>query len=114
MSHGPSIAVRNCDVNDRNSDALGEVSIISSDEAWPAQFAAERWRLLSLLGKSGPSLQHFDSTAVPNLKAKPIIDMIAPIVSLPIDDQLSGRLTEVCYVAFDAGFFTRAFLPPSR
>ncbi|PSS64499.1 GrpB family protein [Ensifer sp. NM-2] len=90
-------------------DALGEVSIISPDEAWPAQFEAERRRLLSLLGKSGQSLQHFGSTAVPNLKAKPIIDMMAPIASLPIDCHLSGRLAEVGYIAVDAGFFKRAF-----
>jgi GrpB-like predicted nucleotidyltransferase (UPF0157 family) len=90
-------------------DALGEVSIISSNEGWPAQFEAERRRLLPLLGRSGQSLQHFGSTAVPNLKAKPIIDMMAPMASLPIDNQLSGRLAEAGYVAVDAGFFKRAF-----
>lgn len=31
-------------------DALGEVSIINPDEAWPAQFEAERRRSLPILG----------------------------------------------------------------
>ncbi|OIS93666.1 GrpB family protein [Brucella cytisi] len=96
-------------VTKETRDALGDVSIIDSDKAWPTQFEAERRRLLSLLGKSGPELQHFGSTAVPNLKAKPIIDMMAPIASLPIDHLLSHRLTEAGYIAVDAGFFKRAF-----
>jgi GrpB-like predicted nucleotidyltransferase (UPF0157 family) len=90
-------------------DALGEVSIINSDEAWPAQFEAERRRLLPILGAAGQSLQHFGSTAIPNLKAKPIIDMMAPIASLPIAYQLSSRLAEVGYIVVDAGFIKRAF-----
>lgn len=93
----------------KTRNQLGEVSVTSPDETWPAQFEAERRRLLSVLGKSGKSLQHFGSTAVPNLKAKPIIDMMAPIASLPIDCELSRRLAEFGYIEVNAGFYKRAF-----
>lgn len=94
---------------EQTREALGDVVITRSDEAWPALFNAERRRLLPILGKPGKYLQHFGSTAVPNLQAKPIIDMMAPIDSLPIDSQVYGRLADAGYIAVDAGFFKRAF-----
>jgi GrpB-like predicted nucleotidyltransferase (UPF0157 family) len=47
------------------------------DADWPAMFEAEANRIQSALGRAiGFSLEHFGSTAIPGLAAKPIIDIL--------------------------------------
>jgi GrpB-like predicted nucleotidyltransferase (UPF0157 family) len=60
-----------------------EISIVQYDPAWPRMFEAEKTHLLNSLP---PGLirriEHFGSTAVPNLAAKPIVDMLVEVSSL--------------------------------
>jgi GrpB-like predicted nucleotidyltransferase (UPF0157 family) len=59
------------------------IEIVAYDPAWPAAFASEAARLRAVLP---PDLigriEHFGSTAVPGLSAKPIIDMLVEVRSL--------------------------------
>ena len=56
----------------------GTVRVVPYDPAWPEAFAAERARLLELVGPDLPiALEHIGSTAVPGLPAKPVIDILA-------------------------------------
>ena len=60
-----------------------EVSIVPYEPAWPQMFEAEKRHLLNclpneLLGR----IEHFGSTAIPNLAAKPIVDMLVEVTSL--------------------------------
>jgi GrpB-like predicted nucleotidyltransferase (UPF0157 family) len=60
-----------------------EVSLVPYDPAWPQVFEAEKRHLLNCL----PSelirrIEHFGSTAIPNLSAKPIVDILAEVTSL--------------------------------
>ena len=60
-----------------------EVAIVPYDARWPTMFEQERLHLLSCL----PSelllrIEHFGSTAVPGLSAKPIVDMLVEVTSL--------------------------------
>jgi GrpB-like predicted nucleotidyltransferase (UPF0157 family) len=53
------------------------------DPLWPAQFAAERDAIAAALAPwLAGAPEHIGSTAVPGLPAKPIIDIMAPVVSL--------------------------------
>lgn len=59
------------------------VEIVPYDPAWPALFAEEAARLRTvlpadLIGR----IEHFGSTAVPGLAAKPIIDMLVEVRSM--------------------------------
>jgi GrpB-like predicted nucleotidyltransferase (UPF0157 family) len=60
-----------------------EVEILGYDTVWPDRFAEQRPVVEALLGPwlFGP-VEHIGSTAVPGLRAKPVIDMLAPVVSL--------------------------------
>lgn len=89
--------------------ALGHVSIASPDPSWPEHFSLERERLRPLLGHIADELQHYGSTAVPRLCAKPIIDMMAPVTSLDQADELGNDLARTGYLKIDAGFFKRRF-----
>ena len=60
-----------------------DVAITPYDAAWPRMFAEERDHLRAclpreLLGR----IEHFGSTAVPGLAAKPIVDMLVEVASL--------------------------------
>jgi GrpB-like predicted nucleotidyltransferase (UPF0157 family) len=60
-----------------------KIAIVPYDPAWPRMFAEEAAHLRACLP---PDLirriEHFGSTAVPGLAAKPIIDMLVEVVSL--------------------------------
>lgn len=90
--------------------ALGHVSLAPPDPTWPLAFAAERERLRPCLdGPIADHLQHYGSTAVPGLSAKPILDMMAPVPSLAHADALQSPLARVGYRLIDAGFVKRRF-----
>lgn len=60
-----------------------EITIRPYDPSWPKQFAREKEHLLAclpsdLIGR----IEHFGSTAVPGLAAKPIIDMLVEVTDL--------------------------------
>ena len=63
--------------------ASAPIEIVAYDPAWPAAFALEGRLVAQALGPwlTGPP-EHIGSTAVPDLAAKPVIDLMAPIESL--------------------------------
>jgi GrpB-like predicted nucleotidyltransferase (UPF0157 family)/GNAT superfamily N-acetyltransferase len=59
------------------------VSIVSYDSAWPGMFEAERAHLLACVPPGIiRRIEHFGSTAVPGLCAKPVVDMLIEVGSL--------------------------------
>jgi GrpB-like predicted nucleotidyltransferase (UPF0157 family) len=89
--------------------ALGHVSIVPPNPRWPEHFQRERERLRPILGGMTDQLQHYGSTAVPGLSAKPVIDMMAPVSSLDQADEMGKDLATAGYRGIDAGFFKRRF-----
>lgn len=60
-----------------------EIAIVSYDPQWPEIFAHEKAHLLSCLPNDLiRRIEHFGSTAVPGLAAKPIVDMLVEVTSL--------------------------------
>ncbi|MFC5862675.1 GrpB family protein [Acidicapsa dinghuensis] len=89
--------------------ALGRVSLSLPNASWPACFSSERERLRPMLGEIADQLEHYGSTAIPGLSAKPIIDMMAPVISLEKADDLGSLIQPAGYRKIDAGFFKRRF-----
>ncbi|MEK9144245.1 MAG: GrpB family protein, partial [Elusimicrobiota bacterium] len=54
------------------------IEIVPYDPAWPGLFALERDALLKALDgrREAPAVEHVGSTAVPDLAAKPTIDLM--------------------------------------
>lgn len=73
------------------------VELAPYDIAWPMKFEAERRRLLSLFPDDFIELEHFGSTAIPGMSAKPIIDILGGVETLTGADALSTRLCEIGY-----------------
>ncbi|WP_437675925.1 GrpB family protein [Sorangium sp. So ce131] len=74
-----------------------EVALVPYDPQWPALFAAERARLLTLFPSQLLDVQHFGSTAIPGMPAKPIIDLLAGVESMPVADSLVAPLLDSAY-----------------
>lgn len=90
--------------------ALGQVFLAGPDPSWPRWFSQERKLLRPFLGNITDELQHYGSTAIPGLRAKPIIDMMAPVLSLGHADVLGKRVAKVGYRSVEVGFLKRRFL----
>jgi GrpB-like predicted nucleotidyltransferase (UPF0157 family) len=59
------------------------VQLVAYDPAWPGLFAAEASRLRAALpGDLVLGVEHFGSTAVPGMEAKPIIDILIAVASI--------------------------------
>src|ERR1700722_4946845 len=62
---------------------MDEVEIVDYDSRWPLLFDEEARRLREVLDPSlVVGLEHFGSTAIPGLSAKPIIDILVAVRSL--------------------------------
>jgi GrpB-like predicted nucleotidyltransferase (UPF0157 family) len=62
---------------------MDEVELVNYDPRWPVLFDEEAKRLRAVLDPSLIlGLEHFGSTAVPDLSAKPIIDILIAVRSL--------------------------------
>ena len=60
-----------------------EVSLAPYNAAWPEMFVDEKEHLLNCLPRELiKRIEHFGSTAIPGLSAKPIIDMLVEVTSL--------------------------------
>lgn len=72
-----------------------DVEVVPYDSNWPRMFEEERGRLQStipsnLIGR----IEHFGSTAVPDLAAKPIVDVLVEVWSLDDAKQVIAPLLE--------------------
>ena len=60
-----------------------DVTIVPYDPAWPRSFAEEKAHLFAVLPAGLiRRVEHFGSTAVPGLAAKPIVDMLVEVTDL--------------------------------
>ncbi len=74
-----------------------EVALVPYDPRWPALFDVECNRLLSLFREQLLDVQHFGSTAIPGMPAKPIIDLLAGVESMSVADSLAEALVNAGY-----------------
>ena len=59
------------------------VTLVDYDPSWPEKFEKERDAITDAIGQwIVGSIEHVGSTAIPGLRAKPVIDMMVPVESL--------------------------------
>lgn len=61
---------------------VAHIEIVPYDPAWPGAFASERERIAKALGSLALRIEHNGSTSVPELAAKPIIDIQVSVAAL--------------------------------
>ncbi|MBR0773546.1 GrpB family protein [Bradyrhizobium diazoefficiens] len=87
------------------------VSLIPYSAEWPQQFVAERTRLAMRSGLAEADIEHIGSTAVPDLPAKDIIDLMVGLHCWPPDEATTVSILGSGYEAFgEAGVPGRFYL----
>jgi len=76
------------------------IAVVDYDVGWPDEFARERQRILELLGAYIVELEHYGSTAIPGLAAKPIIDMLAGVHKVDEAPVAARSLYDIGYTDF--------------
>ena len=75
------------------------------DNTWPDQFLKLKIEILNLLKGYNPRIEHFGSTAVPGLPAKPVIDILVGINDIlyfpDIENLLLLHKSYIHYKVFD-------------
>lgn len=58
------------------------IHVVDYDPNWPSLFDAEKALILAALGEDNLQIEHFGSTSVPGLPAKPVIDIAVGVDNL--------------------------------
>ncbi len=75
----------------------GTVAVAPYNPCWADEFEKERNKILKTCGKSIDAVEHIGSTSVPNLPAKPIIDIAVGITRLKDAKKLIKPLANIGY-----------------
>jgi GrpB-like predicted nucleotidyltransferase (UPF0157 family) len=74
------------------------VVLAEYDPEWPALFEAEKERILDAIGPRVLAIEHVGSTAVPEMPAKPVIDLMAGTRNVAATaDACTGPLQSIGY-----------------
>jgi len=88
-----------------NPNSEAEIQIVPYDVSWPARFEDERVVLARAIGPwIAGTIEHIGSTAVPDLPAKPVIDIMAGVESLAVSRAAFPVLEKLgyCYAPYRA------------
>lgn len=77
---------------------MRKVEVLDYQTEWPLLFEKEKKVLHQLFQENSHVVFHIDSTAVPGLAAKPIIDLMPVVYSLHQVDTLNEEMEQLGYV----------------
>lgn len=75
-----------------------EMKIVPYDENWISQFCEIKAKLLWIFEDLAIDIQHFGSTSIKGMSAKPIIDVMVIVTDITKVDALNERMKEAGYV----------------
>lgn len=76
--------------------------VVPHDAVWAAQFEDEATAIRSALGGSALAIHHIGSTSIPDILAKPIIDILVEVPSLAELDRVAPAMAHHGYEALGA------------
>lgn len=85
--------------------------VVDYDPVWPARYAQHRDAILAVDSGWVVAIEHFGSTSVPGLAAKPVIDIAVAVRDVALDGAgLAEAVRSLGYEPFDAGMPGRMLL----
>lgn len=82
---------------------LFPIKLVAHDEVWSEWFEDEKSLLNSLINESIISIEHIGSTAIPNILAKPIVDILIEISEETPIDEIAKTLLDNGYIIMSQG-----------
>lgn len=83
-------------------NTLFPIELVDYDPEWKTIFQQEKERILKKIGDDILRIEHFGSTSIPNIKAKPYVDLIIEVPQeLLFDKALIRSFEELDYTFFE-------------
>lgn len=76
---------------------MRNIRVIDHNAEWINMFEAEKKKLKMIFGEELIDVHHIGSTAVPGLKAKPVIDMMPVVKNINAVDQYDADMSDLGY-----------------
>jgi len=76
---------------------MKKVEVVPYDARWREAFAAEAGRVAVALGANVVAVRHIGSTAIPNIYAKPVIDLLVEVSDIREVDGQSAAMESLGY-----------------
>lgn len=76
---------------------MRKVEVVEHNREWQNLFAMESQCVAKALGQNIVAIHHIGSTAIPNIYAKPIIDLLVEVKDINQVDQQNSRLESISY-----------------
>ncbi|HJO93967.1 MAG TPA: GrpB family protein [Victivallales bacterium] len=74
------------------------LEVVGYDKSWPASYLKEQAVIRQILSKEIINIHHIGSTAVPNLKAKPVIDILLEVNDVKSLDKYDKDMKQIGYI----------------
>lgn len=85
-------------VNEKEIDEFIEIK--QYDPQWNSFFEQEKEQLLEVFRNENIQIEHFGSTSIEGMIAKPIIDILIGLESLSVNEKINKKLEELGYENF--------------
>lgn len=73
---------------------IRQVKVVPYDPDWPRSFRAEANELEAIFGQEVVAIHHIGSTAIPNVSAKPIIDILMEVKQIDKIDEFNETMRQ--------------------
>jgi GrpB-like predicted nucleotidyltransferase (UPF0157 family) len=78
---------------------MRKVEVVPFNEKWSLMFAEEAQKIKDIFGKEMVNIYHIGSTSIPNIHAKPIIDILVEVKEITKVDDYNEKMAELGYRA---------------
>jgi len=76
---------------------MSKVEVVPHDPRWRAAFAAEAQQVAAALGANVVAVHHIGSTAIPDIYAKPVVDLLVEVRDVAEVDGRSSAMESLGY-----------------
>ena len=78
---------------------MRKVEVVPHDRQWKQMFEVESQRVIEVLGENVVAIHHIGSTAIANIYAKPIIDLLVAVKDIAKIDRYNAPMESLGYEA---------------
>jgi len=75
------------------------VEVVSYNPNWKEMYKEESGKIINILNDIIIDIHHIGSTAIPRIKAKPVIDILVEVKDIEAIDQYNHKMEELGYEA---------------
>lgn len=81
----------------KNQERYRKTNVVPYDSKWPLMYDEERVKIQKILNNELTSIYHIGSTAVPELRAKPVIDILVVVKNINAFEKLRSAFELMGY-----------------